>query len=130
MCLEREHLLPLAAESFELAWTHFPQVNGSGCVRVLTNFYTAPVPVGREVRASRLSRMAFLCVRGVFESAGPRGTRAIAPRVIVSQDAGSQACLMNIQSAAPGEKDLHVRSFLARAMGARIFRISLACSPA
>jgi transposase len=51
MCLEREHLQPLAAEGFELASTHFPQVNGSGCVRVLTNFYSAPVPVGREVQA-------------------------------------------------------------------------------
>jgi transposase len=51
MCLEREHLLPLVAEGFELASTHFPQVNGSGCARVLTNFYSTPVPVGREVQA-------------------------------------------------------------------------------
>jgi transposase len=51
MCLEREHLLPLVADGCELAATHFLQVNGSGCVRVLTNFYSAPVPVGREVQA-------------------------------------------------------------------------------
>jgi hypothetical protein len=51
MCTEREHLLPLAAEGFELASTHFPEVNGSSCVRVLKNFYSAPAPVGREVQA-------------------------------------------------------------------------------
>jgi hypothetical protein len=48
MCQEREHLLPLAEEGFELASTHFPKVNGSGCVKVLTNFYSVPAPVGRE----------------------------------------------------------------------------------
>ena len=51
MCQEREHLLPLADEGFELASTHFPKVNGSGCVRVLTNYYSVPAPVGREVQA-------------------------------------------------------------------------------
>ncbi len=51
MCAEREHLLPLAEEGFELASVHFPAVNASGCVKVLTNFYSAPAPVGREVHA-------------------------------------------------------------------------------
>jgi transposase len=51
MTLEREHLRALAEEGFDLASVHFPQVNGSGCVRVLTNFYSAPVPVGMEVQA-------------------------------------------------------------------------------
>ena len=51
MCQEREHLLPLAEEGFELASTHFPKVNGSGCVRVLTNFYSAPAPVGSTTRS-------------------------------------------------------------------------------
>jgi transposase len=51
MNLEREHLLPLAQEGFDLAGTHFPRVNGSGCVRVLTNFYSVPVPVGTAVQA-------------------------------------------------------------------------------
>ena len=49
MCMEREHLLPMAEEGFELASVHFPTVNSSGCVRVLTNFYSVPAPVGREV---------------------------------------------------------------------------------
>ena len=51
MCREREHLLPLAEEGFELASTHFPKVNGSRCVKVLTNFYSVPAPVGKEVQA-------------------------------------------------------------------------------
>jgi hypothetical protein len=51
MTVEREHLRGLAEEGFDLASVHFPQVNGSGCVRVLTNFYSAPVPVGVEVQA-------------------------------------------------------------------------------
>ena len=51
MCLEREHLLPLAEEGFDLADTSFPTVNGSRCARVLTNFYSVPAPVGCEVQA-------------------------------------------------------------------------------
>jgi transposase len=50
MCQEREHLLPLAEEGFDLAAIHFPTVDGKGCVRVLTNFYSAPAPVGAEVQ--------------------------------------------------------------------------------
>ena len=30
----------------------------------------------------------FLCVRGVFDSAGPRGTRVIAPRVVAFRTQG------------------------------------------
>jgi transposase len=51
MCLEREHLLPLAAEGFPLASIHFPTVNASGCVKVLTNFYSVPAVAGAEVQA-------------------------------------------------------------------------------
>lgn len=50
MNLEREHLLPLATDGFDLAAVYFPLVNASGCVRVLTNFYSAPVAVGVEVQ--------------------------------------------------------------------------------
>jgi transposase len=52
MCLEREHLQPLAEEGFQLASIHFPTVNSSRCVRVLTNFYSVPAPVGCEVQAA------------------------------------------------------------------------------
>jgi transposase len=51
MCLEREHLLPLAEEGFQLASIHFPMVNASRCARVLTNFYSVPAPVGCVVEA-------------------------------------------------------------------------------
>jgi hypothetical protein len=51
MHTEREHLRTLAEEGFDLAAVHFPHVNASGCIRVLTNFYSAPLPVGVEVQA-------------------------------------------------------------------------------
>jgi len=51
MAIEREHLLPLAAEGFDLAGVSFPVVNSSGCVNVLTNFYSAPVRAGARVQA-------------------------------------------------------------------------------
>jgi hypothetical protein len=51
MNLEREHLRALAEEGFDLAAIHFPHVNTSGCVKVLTNFYSVPLPVGVEVQA-------------------------------------------------------------------------------
>lgn len=51
MNLEREHLRPLPEEGFDLAAVHFPHVNASGCVKVLTNFYSVPLPVGLEVQA-------------------------------------------------------------------------------
>lgn len=47
---ERAHLLPLVAEGFDLASVHFPTVNASGCVRVLTNFYSTPLAAGTAVQ--------------------------------------------------------------------------------
>ena len=51
MNLEREHLLPLAREGFQLAGVYFPDVNAKGTVKVLTNFYSVPLAVGVEVQA-------------------------------------------------------------------------------
>jgi len=51
MRAEQAHLLPLAAEGLDLAEVSFPAVDGSGCVRVRTNFYSAPLPAGTRVRA-------------------------------------------------------------------------------
>jgi hypothetical protein len=51
MVIEREHLLPLATEGADLAQTSFPTVNGLGCVKVLTNTYSAPLPAGAQVQA-------------------------------------------------------------------------------
>ena len=51
MVIEREHLLPLAAEGADLAQTSFPTVNGLGCAKVLTNSYSVPLPAGTQVQA-------------------------------------------------------------------------------
>jgi transposase len=51
MAIEREYLLPLAEEGFDLAAVSFPTVNGSGCVNVLTNFYSTPLAAGTAVEA-------------------------------------------------------------------------------
>jgi hypothetical protein len=51
MNIEREHLRALPEEGFDLAAVHFPHVNGNGCAKVLTNFYSVPLPVGVEVQA-------------------------------------------------------------------------------
>ncbi len=54
MEIERQHLLPLAEEGFELAETSFPTVDGKGCVKVRTNWYSTPVKPGSRVRARLL----------------------------------------------------------------------------
>jgi transposase len=51
MQIERQHLQPMPREGFDLAAVHFPLVNASGCAKVLTNFYSVPLPVGTEVQA-------------------------------------------------------------------------------
>src|ERR1022692_1423820 len=54
MRIEREHLLPLVAEGFELAEVSFPTVDGKSCVKVRTNWYSTPVQPGMRVRARLL----------------------------------------------------------------------------
>jgi transposase len=49
--VEREHLLPLAAEGMDLAQTTFPTVNSLGCAKVLTNAYSVPLKAGTQVQA-------------------------------------------------------------------------------
>jgi hypothetical protein len=51
LIIEREHLLAMAAEGADLAQTSFPSVNGLGCVKVLTNTYSVPLPAGTQVQA-------------------------------------------------------------------------------
>lgn len=50
MALERKHLLPLPGEGFELAERSFPVVDTKGCVKVRTNWYSAPVKAGTTVQ--------------------------------------------------------------------------------
>jgi hypothetical protein len=54
MRIEREHLLPLATEGFELAEISFPTVDSKGCVKVHTNFYSAPLRPGTRPQAKLL----------------------------------------------------------------------------
>ena len=51
LLIERNHLLPLAAEGMDLAQASFPAVNNLGCVPVLTNAYSVPLPPGTQVQA-------------------------------------------------------------------------------
>ncbi len=51
LVIEREHLLPLVPEGFDLAQTSFPTVNGFSCAKVLTNAYSVPLPAGAQVQA-------------------------------------------------------------------------------
>jgi hypothetical protein len=48
---EREHLLPGAAEGFDLAEVVFPLVDKQGCITVKTNLYSVPVKAGTRVEA-------------------------------------------------------------------------------
>jgi transposase len=64
MITEREYLLPLAEEGFDLASLHFPEINASGCARVLTNFYSAPLPVGTSVEVKVYSAYVEIWYQG------------------------------------------------------------------
>jgi transposase len=46
MTEERPHLLPLAEETFALEDILYPIVDGKGCVRVKTNWYSTPLDAG------------------------------------------------------------------------------------
>jgi hypothetical protein len=48
---EREHLLPLASEAFDLAEVSFPRVDQTGCAKVRTNSYSVPLKAGSIVEA-------------------------------------------------------------------------------
>jgi transposase len=50
LAIEREHLLPLQAEDFELSEESFCRVDGKGCVCVRTNFYSTPLRPSTQVR--------------------------------------------------------------------------------
>jgi len=54
MRIEREHLLALPTEGFELAETSFPVVDGKGCVKVRTNWYSTPLKPGTRPRVKLL----------------------------------------------------------------------------
>lgn len=51
MFRERDHLLPLVTDTFDLAEISFPIVDSSSCVRVRTNAYSVGAKVGKTVQA-------------------------------------------------------------------------------
>ena len=51
MLIEREHLLALAEEDFDLTEVSFPVVNSLGQVKVRTNAYSVPIGPGTTVQA-------------------------------------------------------------------------------
>jgi hypothetical protein len=53
MNLQREHLRALPEEGFDLTAVHFQHVSASGCLGVLTNFYSVPLPVGQAGEHAR-----------------------------------------------------------------------------
>ncbi len=55
MLREREHLLPMPKDSFDLAEVSFPTVDGGGCVAVRTNRYSTPLRPGMKVEAKLYS---------------------------------------------------------------------------
>jgi len=57
LLMEKEHLLPLPGEDFELAEVSFPKVDQAGCAKVLTNFYSVPLKAGSVVEARAYSRV-------------------------------------------------------------------------
>lgn len=50
LCIERDVLLPLQGEDFELAEESFCRIDGQGCVQVKTNRYSTPLRVAAQVR--------------------------------------------------------------------------------
>jgi len=54
LAIETEHLLPLVPEGFELAEVSFLVVDGKGCVKARTNWYSTPLRAGTKARVNVL----------------------------------------------------------------------------
>jgi transposase len=63
---EKQHLLPLPEEDFELAEVSFPQVDQAGCAKVRTNFYSVPLRSGSVVEARAYSSVVEFRQNGVW----------------------------------------------------------------
>jgi transposase len=56
---EKQHRLPLAAETFDLAEVSYPRVDQAGCAKVRTNSYSVPLKAGSLVEARVSSTVEF-----------------------------------------------------------------------
>jgi len=54
LVIEKERLLPLPSEGFELAEVSFLVVDGKGCVKARTNWYSTPLRAGTKTRVNVL----------------------------------------------------------------------------
>jgi hypothetical protein len=70
--LERDHLLPLPAERFDVAEASFARVDGLGCVRVRTNAYSAPLPPGTTAHVKLFAATVELWHQGRCVARHPR----------------------------------------------------------
>src|ERR1700691_2298281 len=62
LLVEKEHLLPLAGDNFELAEISFPRVDQAGCAKVVANSYSVPLKPGSIVEARAYSSLVeFRC---------------------------------------------------------------------
>lgn len=50
LAIERQHLLPMAREGFDLVEVSFGKVNGLGCVKARTNAYSTPLAPGTKAQ--------------------------------------------------------------------------------
>jgi transposase len=57
LLIEKEHLLPLAGDNFQLAEVSFPRVDQAGCAKVLANSYSVPLKPGSIVEARAYSSL-------------------------------------------------------------------------
>jgi len=72
MLIEREHLLPMAEEGFDLAEESLPMVDKLGCVRVKSNWYSAPLKAGTKVRAKTYAATIEIWQQGQRVARHPR----------------------------------------------------------
>jgi hypothetical protein len=72
MQIERNYLLPLQSEDFEIAEESFCRVDSKGCVQVKTNFYSTPLRVGTQVRVRLLPSTVEVLYNGQVLAQHPR----------------------------------------------------------
>jgi len=72
MLIEREHLLPMPEEGFDLAEESFPMVDKLGCVQVKSNWYSAPLKAGTKVRAKTYAATVEIWQEGQRVARHPR----------------------------------------------------------
>ena len=72
MLIEREHLLAMAEEGFDLAEESLPMVEKLGCVRVKSNWYSAPLKAGTKVRAKTYAATIEIWQQGQRVARHPR----------------------------------------------------------